>query len=241
MTTPLIFQPQDQLRQRRLERGLPAEPAPFASARRLLLTGAGVGTGLIALVLFSWGLIALRQRLVSAEIASLSAIPGQLQALETQLRADKGRLDQLNRSNAALANGLVAASSGSALVTQLAQLAPQGVQITEAAVSGQALALKGKADDPGAFTRVNALSLLLAYAPLFKPDQVKVVKLARDTESAQAPAQQAAASGPAPVGWDLSAGLATLKPADLLPVLRKLGADGMARRLQDLARMGVLP
>lgn len=240
MTTPLIFRPQDQLRQRRLERGLPAEPAPFASARRLLLMGAGVGSGLIALVLFSWGLIALRHRLVSAEIATLSAIPAQLQVLETQLRTDQARLAQLNKSTNALASGLVAASSGSALVTQLGQLAPQGVQITEAAVSGPALALKGKADDPGAFTRVNALTLLLAYAPLFKPNEVKVVKLNRDAAAPSGPAN-APAAGPAPVGWDLSAGLATLKPGDLLPVLRKLGADGMARRLQDLARMGVLP
>lgn len=238
MTTAMFENQQDLLRQRRLERGLPAEPPPFQSARRLLTIGGAVGTGLLALVLFSTALIALRHRIVKGEIDRLSAIPIQLQALETQLRNDKGRLDQLTRTNAALANGLVAVSSGSALVSQLAQVTPQGLQFTEVTVTGQQLALKGKADDPGAFTRVNALSLLLAYAPLFQPDNVKVVKLARE-----APVQgpQGQVLGLPPVAWDLSAGLASLRPPELLPVLRKLGADGMARRLQDLERMGVLP
>ena len=39
MRAPLFADSQDLLRQRRLERGLPAEPAPVPSARRLLLLG----------------------------------------------------------------------------------------------------------------------------------------------------------------------------------------------------------
>ena len=84
---------------------------------------------------------------------------------------------------------------------------------------------------------MNALSLLLAYAPLFKPDDVRVIKLTREAAGG---APGAASVVPA-VSWDLAAGLATLKPAEQLPVLRKLGADGMVKRLQDLARMGVMP
>jgi type IV pilus assembly protein PilN len=167
--------------------------------------------------------------MVAAEVARMSFVPGQLQALDTQLREEKAKLDQQTKANEGLARGLVAVASGSALLTQLAQLTPQGVQITQATVSGQSLSLKGRADEPSAFTRVNALSLLLAYAPLFQPDQVRVIKLSR--EAAAVPA----------VGWDLAAGFATLKPAEQLPLLRKLGADGMVKRLQDLARTGVLP
>ena len=235
--TTLFADTQDLLRQRRLERGLPADQPPLASARRLLLLGGAIGTGLLALVLFSWALIGVRNQLVTAEIGRMSGVPGQLKDLQAQLLGEKAKLDQQSKSNDALAGGLVAVSSGSALVSQLGQLLPQGVQITEAIVAGQDLSLKGRADDPAAFTRVNAFSLLLAYAPMFKPDGVRVIKLTRDTA---APAPGAAAPVPV-VNWELSAGLATLKPAQQLPLLRKLGADGMAARLKELQRMGVLP
>ena len=235
MTAPLFADSQDLLRQRRLERGLPPEAAPVPSARRLLVLGGIIGSAVLGLALGSWALISLRDRMVTDEIGRMSGVPGQLQSLEAELRTEKGKLDQQTKSNEALAQGLVAVASGSALLTQLAQLTPQGVQITEATVSGASLSLKGRADEPGAFTRVNALSLLLAYAPLFKPDDVRVIKLTR--EAAAAPGANAVPG----VGWDLAAGLATLKPAEQLPLLRKLGADGMVKRLQDLARTGVLP
>ena len=237
MRAPLFADSQDLLRQRRLERGLPAEPAPVPSARRLLLLGGTIGSAVLGLVLASWVLISLRDRMVTDEIGRMNAVPGQLQSLEAELRTENSKLDQQTKSNEALANGLVAVASGSALLTQLAQLTPQGVQITEATVSGPSLSLKGRADEPAAFTRVNALSLLLAYAPLFNPNDVRVIKLTREV----AGGSPGAASVVPAVSWDLAAGLATLKPAEQLPVLRKLGADGMVKRLQDLARMGVLP
>lgn len=236
MRAPLFADSQDLLRQRRLERGLPAEQAPVPSARRLLLFGGSVGSALLVMVLASWALISLRDRMVTDAIARMSAVPGQLQAMEAQIRDEKGKLDQQTKSNEALAQGLVAVASGSALLTQLAQLTPQGVQITEATVAGQSLSLKGRADEPSAFTRVNAFSLLLSYAPLFQPDAVRVIKLTREGGGAAG----GAATVPA-VSWDLAAGLATLKPAEQLSLLRKLGADGMVKRLQDLARTGVLP
>lgn len=145
MRAPLFADSQDLLRQRRLERGLPAEQAPVPSARRLLVFGGSIGSALLVMVLASWALISLRDRMVTGEIARMSAVPGQLQAMEAQLRDEKGKLDQQTKSNEALAQGLVAVASGSALLTQLAQLTPQGVQITEATVAGQGLSLKGRA------------------------------------------------------------------------------------------------
>ena len=235
-TVSHLVDQQDLLRQRRLERGLPAEAPQLASARRLLLIGTSLGTALLALVLFSLAFIAFRDRMVSAEINGMSGIPGQLLKMETALRDGQGKLNRQQKSNDLLLRGLVAVSSGSALVTQLAQLTPQGVQITEATVTGTALTLKGLADDPGAFARVNALSLLLAYAPLFQPD-VKVVKLLRSDASTVANVPYILP----PVSWELVATLKPLKPADQLSELRRLGADGMLARLKDLVRTGVLP
>lgn len=235
MSASLFADAQDLLRQRRLERGLPPDPPQLPSARRLLLLGSFIGGTALGLVLLGWGLILIRNQMVSAEIGRMSGVPGLLQSLETELRTQKPQLDRQTQSNQGLAGGLVALSSGSALLFQLGQLTPQGVQISEVSVSGTALTLKGQANEPGALTRVNALSLLLAYSPLFKPDGVRVIKLSRD---------QAANTkgGPRPgMTWELTAALAPLQPAQQLALLRKLGADGMAARLQDLARTGVLP
>lgn len=235
MTSTPFADVQDLLRQRRLERGLPPEPPPLSSARRLLLLGSAIGAGALGLVLMIWALLLIRTQIVSAEIGRMRGVPGQLQNLENQLRTQKSLLDNQTKSNDTLVGGLVAVSSGSALVSQLSQLTPQGVQITDVTVSGQTLSLKGRADDPGAFTKINALSLLLAYEPLFKPDDVRVIKLSRD------PVDASKGVVLPQVSWELGAGLAQLKPSQQLPLLRKLGSDGMVTRLQDLARLGVLP
>jgi type IV pilus assembly protein PilN len=234
-----IANPQDLLRQRRLERGLPADPPPLPEARGLLVRGGAIGSGLLVLVLATTALLAWRQGQVNAEVAAMQAVPAQLKALEEQLRGEKGRLDQLSASNDAIARGLVAVSSGSALVTQLAALTPQGVQLTELSVQGQTLNLKGRAEDPDAFARVNALSLLLAGSPLFRSGEVRIIKLSRES-APTTPSPAGTAPRTPPVGWELTAGLASPPAAAQLPLLQKLGADGMAARLRDLLAMGVL-
>ena len=220
----------DLLRQRRLERGLAAAAEPLVPARGLLLRGAALGGGLLVAVLVLWAGVRWRQAQLEQQLQGLRGIPAQVQAFEARALAQRRKLSTIQRSNEGLAKGLVAASSGSALVAQLAAITPQGVQLTDAQVQGGSLKLKGVAADPQAFRRVNALTLLLAESPLFEAKGVKVVKLSRD------PAKPAA-----PVEWDLTAAFATLPPNQQVRLLQKLGADGLARRLQILERAGVLP
>jgi type IV pilus assembly protein PilN len=220
----------DLLRQRRLERGLAAAAEPLVPARGLLLRGAALGGGLLVAVLVLWVGVRWRQAQLEQQLQGLRGIPAQVQAFEARALAQRRKLSTIQRSNEGLAKGLVAVSSGSALVAQLAAITPQGVQLTDAQVQGGSLKLKGVAADPQAFRRVNALTLLLAESPLFEAKGVKVVKLSRD------PAKSAA-----PVEWDLTAAFATLPPNQQVRLLQKLGADGLARRLQILERAGVLP
>jgi type IV pilus assembly protein PilN len=234
----LLREPFDLLRQRRLQRGLPPQADPLQPAGRLLVLGGASGLAGLAAVVLAWLLLGLRQAQVSAELEGLRQIPATVQALEGQALAARRQLRQAQSSNEALAKGLVAVSSGSALLTQLAAITPERVQLTEASVSGTALTLKGLASDPEAFRRVNVLSLLLADSPLFEGKGVKVLKLSREAGGAAA-----AGKGPAPVppvAWEITAPLVPLAPAIQLPLLQKLGADGMARRLQILQRAGVL-
>ena len=239
VTPPPWLEPQDLLGQRRLERGLPERPAPLSPARPLIIQGASIGIGALTLVLLASAGLALRQAQVEAEVASMSGVPGRVQALEGQVRAERGRLDPLQRSTEALARGLVAVGSGSALLTQLARITPQGVQLSDVSVTGQAVLLKGSAEDPAPLARINAFSLLLASSPLFKPGEVRVVKVTREA-AAPSSTVGAAAQSQGRVTWELSAALAELPAARQLPLLRTLGADGMATRLTDLMRTGVL-
>ena len=220
----------DLLRQRRLERGLPPQAEPLQPAKGLLLRGAALGGGLLAAVLLGWGWLLWRQSQINQELQDLRGITAQVQALESQAMGQRRKLSSLPRSNDGLAKGLVAVSSGSALMAQLAAITPQGVQLTEAQVQGSSLKLKGVAADPQAFRRVNAFSLLLAESPLFYANGVKVVKLSRD------PAKPGA-----PVDWDLTAAFAAVPAPQQVQLLETLGAQGLARRLQIMDRAGVLP
>ncbi len=220
----------DLLRQRRLERGLPPAAEPLQPARSLLVRGVALGGGVLAAVFGIWGGLLWRQAQLNEQLAGLRGIPVQVQALEGQALAQRRRLSTIQRSNEGLAKGLVAVSSGSALLAQLTQITPQGVQLTDVQVQAGSLKLKGVAADPQAFRRVNGLSLLLAESPLFQPKSVKVVKLSRE---ASKPA--------APVDWDLTAAFATLPAPQQLRLLQSLGAEGLAKRLQILERAGVLP
>jgi type IV pilus assembly protein PilN len=231
MSTPSWLESDgDLLRQRRLERGLPAAAEPLVPARALLLRGAALGGGLVVAVVVLWVGARWRQAQLEQQLQGLRGIPAQVQAFEARALAQRRRLSTIQRSNEGLAKGLVAVSSGSALVAQLAAITPQGVQLTDVQVQSGSLKLKGVAADPQAFRRVNALTLLLAESPLFEAKGVKVVKLSRD-----------AAKPAAPVEWDLTAAFATLPPNQQVRLLQKLGAEGLARRLQILEQAGVLP
>jgi type IV pilus assembly protein PilN len=145
----------------------------------------------------------------------------------------------LQRGNQALAEGLVAVRSGSALLEDLRRRTPAGVQITELRVEPTVLHLKGRATDPQAFARINALQLELQTSPLFQPDGVELVKANRDGASEGAAA--AAARGRQPVAFELSAAFADRSALLDGAQLRALGAEGMAQRQLMLQRAGVLP
>lgn len=222
----------DLLRQRRLERGLSPEADPLPATRAWLLQGVVFGVVPLLLVAFAMAWMGWRQAQVARQLDGLQGIPIQVKSLESQALKLRSKVSAIERSNQGLAKGLVAVSSGSALLAQLAKITPQGVQLTDLQVQGNKLVLKGVANDPQAFRRVNALSLLLVRSPLIKPDSAKVIKLSRE---------QATAPNAGPVAWDLTASFATDPVARQSTVLQELGADGMARRLQMLERAGVLP
>lgn len=228
MSTPSwLDSDRDLLRQRRLERGLSPQADPLQPARVLLMRGTALGAGLLVAVLAGCLWIELRRGQVNQALQGAQAIAAQVKNLESQAQGRRRELSVFNRHSEGLAKGLVAVSSGSALLAQLMAITPAGVQLTDVQVKSMDLSLKGLASDPQAFRRVNALSLSMARSPMFEPASIKVVKLSRtDAE---------------PVAWQITAKAASLSAAQQLQLLQQLGAEGLVRRLQILQRAGLLP
>jgi type IV pilus assembly protein PilN len=107
-----------------------------------------------------------------------------------------------------------------------------------------ALQVKGVAVEPMAFARINALQLSLQQSPLLAKD-ISLIKAERLPPIAKPLTAEKAANPlvlftPTSVSFELNAPLATLKPKQRAAVLRVLGAEGMAGRLELLDREGLL-
>lgn len=224
--------PVDLLRQRRLEVGLPGDPARIKPAWQLLLVGSLVGGVLLLPALGVQLALVVLDSQVASQLAQLIALPSRVNALEEQLKGALAGAKTLEARNQGLANGLVNVSSGSALVANLFQLVPSGVELKEASVVGPVFSLKGGGNDPGAFQRINALQLQMAYSPMFQPDSIKVLKVSREAGTAGV--------APGQVSFELSSSFRPLDPRAQLKQLQRLGATGMARRLEILQAAGVL-
>lgn len=223
--------PSDLLRERRRELGLQA-PLTVAT-RALLMRGTVLGLGLLAVVLGVWLGLLWRRQVLSTELERLAPVQRQSDRLQAELTQERMSRTRLEKGNKELAEGLVAVRSGSALLEALSRVTPQGVQLTSAQVQGELLMLKGKAADPQAFRRINALVLKLQRLPLFDAAQVELKKASRDTidTKLQRP----------PVQFEISAGFRARESAADLRDLQALGAEGMARRLLYLQREALLP
>jgi type IV pilus assembly protein PilN len=218
----------------------PGQAAPAADWRPPLRRGAAIGAALVAAMgLVAGGLVAIQVG-NQAEIDRLLPLQALADGLQARLQGERRRLRLLQRGNQALADGLVAVRSGSALLEDVRRRTPAGVQLKEVKVDPALLQLKGRANDPQAFARINALQLALQASPLFQPQGVQLVKASRD-EGPSASGAGAGARSRQPVLFELTAAFAD-RPALLDgEQLRAVGADGMAQRLLLLQRAGVRP
>ena len=151
----------DLLQQRRLELGLPLEPAPVTPPLSLLFKG-----GMGALVLVMLAVLTLlglqhRQQQVQVEVDALNPVERQVGAAKARLRAMRSRRSTSEQQTQSIAEQLVAVRSGSALLEQLRQVTPQGVRLVSLNANPSKLFIKGESQGADAFERINALDLNL--------------------------------------------------------------------------------
>jgi type IV pilus assembly protein PilN len=221
--------PVDLLQERRIELGLPAQPAPFVAARLLLRRGALLGG---AVLLMSGAITAAlnwRGQQQQQQLEALAPTAQRLITAEAQLRRLSRKTAALNKETIRTAQQLVAFPGGSPLLEQLRRVTPVGVQLQELSVGEAQIQLSGRVqigETPGPLERINALALSLSQLPITREQGVKVMKITR--EDGDDPAVTFS------VEWALNP-----KVRLSLIQLQELGAIGLAERYRLIEQRGV--
>ncbi|MEB3168512.1 MAG: PilN domain-containing protein [Cyanobium sp.] len=233
MTTTVL----DLLRERRRALGQPSISGVLLQRPRLLRRGLLLGSATVGVVLGAIGVMALISLQVRQRINELLPIESQVSTLKDQVTDLRQELDGLTRINTRVAKQITNTATSSGLLTSLQLLAPVGVQLQSVDVQPAGVVLKGKAEDPKAFSRINALQLSLASSPLLVPESLRIKRVDRPNSANQTPNQ----NQPAPfVSFEISGLMAQLSAQRQLLLLQQLGADGMVRRLQRVLAEGLL-
>ena len=215
----------DLLQQRRLELGLPLEPAPVPPPLSLLFKGGMGALVLVMLAVFTLLGLQHRQQQVQVEVDALNPVERHVGDAKARLRAMRSRRSTLEQQTQSITEQLVAVRSGSALLEQLRQVTPQGVRLVSLNANPSKLLIKGESQGADAFERINALDLNLEALSDMLPDGTTVVKAVADNKER--------------IAFTLEAKLdPAMKPTP--SYLRGLGAEGLARRLEVLQVTGVL-
>lgn len=237
--------------------------------RRPLWIGLGIGLALPLLTLGAW-------LYLQNDNNNLQARSGELEAQLNALRAKEGELKKLEAEvklakdeATALATVFNQIKPYSALMQEMRDRIPPGVQITSVSqvpaptVAGTPsptpapntpvaipltyLQIGGKAKT---FDDVNDFYLMLQRSPLLKGSEVKILSAAKETTAQPLQplnlpnAPQAAATGdpvelPRLVNFSMRTALTDTSPSDLIEVLNAKGAKGLVTRLQVLKQKGI--
>ncbi|MFM7465302.1 MAG: PilN domain-containing protein [Cyanobium sp.] len=242
--------PLDLLREWREE--LEVEPLSGLLVLRPVLLRRGVIWGglMVGASLGLCGVLVLWQQMLRARMAELERYEAQVQQLSQELMGHRAALKAVKEGNDQLVKRLIDVRSSSALLADLQQRVPEGVQLSKVAMEGtDGIKVEGLARDPVAFGRVNALELVLRQSPLLAATEVKLGKATREAPKAvqvkEVPGHKANPTVklelPSAVTFQLAAKLTPLDASRLVNVMEGLKAEGMVKRLQVLERGGLLP
>jgi len=231
----------DLLRQRRESLGVDSLAEALADRPSLLRNGALIAAATVGTVLGALALVFVSHQVVKARMGELVQYEGEANALRAELQGRQARVQALVEANRRLADRLTNVRTSSALLSELQLRTPEGVQLLSAAAGEEKLVIRGRADDPLAFARINAMQLDLKRSPFLIGDQVVIDKLERQNEATTPEDPRRRRGLPPPVVFSITAPFARLQPQQLLEVMRSLGAEGMVKRLQLVQSEGLMP
>jgi type IV pilus assembly protein PilN len=234
----------DFLREKREKEGLPSIAEVLPSRAALIRLGCLIGGSLLLGVLGLTGLAWLQHEANKGNALKVDETKRQIKSARQRSEELEASFNQVNGANRKRATDLATLRSSAALLSELQLRTPDKVQIKSVQLSDMAMQVKGVAVEPMAFARINALQLSLKQSPLLAKNISLVKAERRPAVSKPLPVGKAANPlalfTPTSVSFELNAPLATLKPKQRAAVLRVLGAEGMAGRLELLDREGLL-
>lgn len=242
--------PLDLLRERRQELGLDPLSGLLVQRPVLLRRGLVWGGFLVGASLGLCGFLLLWHQMLKARMQELEGFEAEVQQLTQTLMQERAVLKAVKEGNDQLVKRLIDGRSSSALLADLQQRVPEGVQLSKVLMEGtEAIKVEGTARDPVAFGRVNALELVLRQSPLLAATEVKLTKATREPPKAVQMKEVPGRTGnpgeklelPSAVTFQLAAKLTPLDANRLVDVMEGLKAEGMVRRLQVLQRAGLMP
>ena len=175
--------PVDLLQERRIELGLPAQPAPFVSARLLLRRGALLGGAFLLVSFVVTAALSWKGQQQQQQLELLEPVAQRVTAAEAKLRRLRTNTAAVNKKTDVFAQQLVAFRGGSPLLEQLRRITPEGIQLQELLVGEAQIKLLGRVQigkTPGPLERINALALSLSQLPITREQGVKVIKITRE-------------------------------------------------------------
>lgn len=235
----------DILRLRRQKYGL--EPPKPIHARRLLLRGSAIGSGLLILVLLCCIVSVFLIHWLEHRQRELQPAASRFDMLQKELTATRQRDQKLKKSNQDLANAIAGLRSGSALLTEVARLVPLKVQLTKLNIDQRVMKLSASSPQPLGLNRANAFQIMLEESPFFDAKSVELlsaIEVKSPTSSSpvsssliKAKSYQADRSH---LAFDLSAVFSSGNESSIRSQLQNLGATGLARRVKLLTNEGLL-
>ena len=217
----------DLLRQRRARFGL--ERLRVVPVRELLWRGGLIGAVVPLLLLLVVLFLVVQDRQLTQRQRRLEPIAAEHDRVDMALIEATAKLEQSRATNGAIAKAMADVRSSSAVLAEVRRLVPETIILDRLVVRGNALEISGTAEQPNGLRLVNALLLRLSASGFFTPQQVEL--------------SQANVSGraeQAKLRFSVSAGFAGDAALAMRTFLPRLGADGMARRMDVLVQEGLV-
>ena len=218
----------DLLRRRRDELGL--MELSSLPVGKLLRQGSVIGGGVLGVVVLLLITVAVQWQMAVQRRSHLTPFAlesDQLQQQVAKTAADLAAAEALNR---AMAEAVAGVRSGSALLTELQQLAPDAIRFQLVTTKGDSLELEGDVLEPYAVQTLNAFQLRLDSSSFFDPDGFALERADRGSDEAISR-----------LTFRFSGSFASDAIRATRPRLEELGTPGLAQRTARLEREGLLP
>ena len=217
----------DLLRQRRDRLGL--ERPRVVPARELLWRGGVIGAVVPLLLLLVVLFLVLQERQLTQRQRRLEPIAAEHDRVAQALIEASTKLEQSRATNGAIAKAMADVRSSSAVLAEVRRLVPETIVLDRLLVRGNVLEISGSAEQPNGLRLVNALLLRLSASGFFTPQRVELSKADLSGRAEQANLR-----------FSLSAGFAGDAALAMRTSLPRLGAEGMARRMEVLVQEGLV-